>query len=305
MTNFIRILLFLALLAPLTLEAKNDSYIVYSVTGKVYVVENKDYQSVTKGSTLKSGQRLSVHKGSSLCLIDKIRQKMYACSFQKTETKAVEEVVRDVRNPSSLTEQYCRYLMKKVFDKSSSQRVMANTVMQTFGNSYRGQSEDQLFINSLLAALYRDSIRGSEWLHTATAFHNNNDSIDCALVPTDSSLANSDKIVPNAQYYLRITNNSSRILFCNVLYCSPDGNNVLMLPVDSAHSCSDTLIPPYSTIDFDETKYEFDGLLTKESFVIVATDVPVNFTLLLSSMTKKTTIGGEIKVFVTEKMYKY
>lgn len=304
MAKFIHILSFLALFVPLTLHAKTESYIVYSVMGKVHIVENQQYQSLTKGTTLKSGQCLSFRKGSSICLINRIRQKMYACAFQGTGTKTVDEIIRSVKSPNSLTEQYCRYLIRKMFDKSSSQHVMANTVMQTFGNSYRGQNEDQLFVNSLLDILGRESIKGNEWLKLTANPCNDKDSIDCNLVPIDSSFVSSDKLIPNTQYYLRIKNNSRRILFCNVLYCSPDGNNVLMLPVDSTNSCSDLLIPPYAAIDFDETKYEFDGQVSKECFVIVATDIPVNFTLLLGTLTKNATVGG-IDVFIKSKEFDY
>ena len=67
-----------------------------------------------------------------------------------------------------------------------------------------------------------------------------------------------------------------------VLDIDENGGKYLVLPVDEAALCAHLLVPPESTVSFTSEPFEFMDAKSKEAFLLVATEEPVDFSILMS-----------------------
>jgi hypothetical protein len=79
------------------------------------------------------------------------------------------------------------------------------------------------------------------------------------------------------------------------------GNKYLVLPVDSAATCAHLLVPPMSTISFKSDPFIFSDNPIKETFILMATQDPVDFSILMNPIKKGR--AKPIKLGVSRNIY--
>jgi hypothetical protein len=82
--------------------------------------------------------------------------------------------------------------------------------------------------------------------------------------------------------YIRVTNSTDDPLYVNVLDVDANGNKYLVLPVDEAATCSHLFVPGNSTVSFKAEPFEFSEPKSKETFLLIATEEPVDFSILMN-----------------------
>ena len=103
------------------------------------------------------------------------------------------------------------------------------------------------------------------------------DLIDCL----SGSLISQDVNI-NTSCFIRVRNNSDTPLYVNVNNIDEKGNKYLVLPVDAAALCAHLLVPANATVAFRSEPFEFVERQSKETFLLVATEEPVDFSILMS-----------------------
>ena len=109
-------------------------------------------------------------------------------------------------------------------------------------------------------------------------------SLELVDVETGLPLANSAK--RNTPCYVRVKNNTEETLYVNILNIDKDGNKYLILPMDEEATCSNLLVPANSTVGFKSEPFITPDMPSHDAFVLVATEEPVNFSIMMNPLTK-------------------
>ena len=76
------------------------------------------------------------------------------------------------------------------------------------------------------------------------------------------------------EVYFRVKNNSSKILYVNVIDVASNGEMAECLPIDDAQTLSHLLIPANCVIDLEDYPIELTYPLGTDNLVLVASEVP-------------------------------
>lgn len=276
----IKSLIILVVFMVLSSAIRAQTYTVYSVTGSAKLVNGKNTSLLQPRKQLSANSRLLIEPESAVTLLDEKNYKMYSFSAEGSHT--VKQLIDMTRSSvKKITKQYMSYLVKQLFTDASQQKVHPDTYMQVTATSYRSATSDSMLL-SRIAQLLPDEETPIENLlcKPETKIETDMD-VYFELISCDTGLAIDRDVKTNTGSYLRVHNGTDEIVYVNVLDIDENGNKYLVLPVDSAATCAHLLVPPMSTISFRADPFIFSEEPIKETFILVATEDPVDFSILM------------------------
>lgn len=272
----------LMILPLITVSAQQ--YTVYSVAGDVFVKENGREVRLKPRKTITAGTVLRIENESAVTVLDERNSKMF--SMTETGTSTAGKLIAGKKSSAkNLSKQYMGYLVKQLFASGSKQMSHPDTYMQSTATAYRSEAFDSLMLRSVAAAI-AECATGNGNAEKAFAVSGKQPSSDLdvsfELVSCDTGETLGRDVEGNTGCYVRVRNGTDELLYVNVLNIDASGNKYLVLPVDSASSCSHLLVPPMSTVAFKSEPMIFGDTASEESFLLVATEEPVDFSILMS-----------------------
>ena len=258
-----------------------DSFLVYSVIGNVKQTNGNKQIALAARTTIQSETRLTIGKESAVTVIDERNNKLY--SFTTTGTNSVKTLLAKAKGGKSLTKQYASYLVKNLFSKESSKLSHPSSYMQTAAAAYRSTATDSLLLNKIAYLKNEHHTNTVEEAIVQEQTHVIGDlDVRFELVSCLTGLPIGKEVEPNTSCYVKIYNNTKEALYVNILDIDEHGNKYLVLPVDDAALCAHLLVPAESTVCFTSEPFEFVEAKTKEAFLLVATEEPVDFCILMN-----------------------
>jgi hypothetical protein len=122
------------------------------------------------------------------------------------------------------------------------------------------------------------------------------DLIDCS---TGEPLG--EHIAPNTSCYLRVSNQTSELLYMNLLDIDRQGNKYLVLPMDAAATCAHLLVPAMSTVSFKTEPFIFGDEPSEETLLLMAVREPVDFSIVMDNI--KTGGKSTMRVGLNRRFY--
>lgn len=278
----IKKLVFLVVFLMMSSVTRAQTYTVYSVIGNAKVVNGKKTSSLQPRKLLNINSRLLIEPESAVILLDDKSNKMY--SFAAEGSHTVKQLIDMTRNSvKTISKQYMNYLVNQLFSDASQQMVHPDTYMQVTATSYRSSSNDSLLLTRI-SQLFPDQVGApiEELLCRPETKIETDMDVHFELISCDTGLAVDRNVKANTGTYLRVHNGTNEIIYVNVLDIDENGNKYLVLPVDSAATCAHLLVPPMSTISFRAYPFVFSDEPIKETFIMVATEEPVDFSILMN-----------------------
>ncbi len=293
----------LALAACLMLVAADgmaQKYVVYSVVGKAYVQRGGKYEPLSARKYITSKSRLKITDESAVTIIDEAKQKMF--SFTRTGENTVESLVALSANRiKNLTKQYMNYLVKQLFAGGRKKMIHPNAYMQVTGTSYRSGAADSLMATRIVRiAAEGTSPTGTteQQLFNLSNLIISDLDVRLELVDMNTGRALESTVSPNTACYVRIKNNTDEILYVNVLNIDSLGNKYMVLPMDEDATCANLLVPANATVGFKADPFITSDSPSIDTFVLIATESPVNFSILMNRIKPGQVGGTPIKVGV-------
>ncbi|MBP5507839.1 MAG: hypothetical protein J6Y23_08370 [Prevotella sp.] len=279
-------------------ETFADNYLVYSVIGDAKWYNGKNYVPLKQRDNINQQTILSIGKESSVVVINGKKGRMY--SLTTSGNNRVSTLLNKSNGGKSLSKQYMSYLVKQLFDKESLTLSHPSTYMQSSATSFRSTKKDSLLLNrlALLAGTVKDMGVEKSLTNVNTVIKGEYD-ISFDLVDCLSGSSIGHEVDINTNCYVRVKNNSGKPLYVNILNIDEKGNKYLVLPVDAAALCAHLLVPANSTVSFRSEPFEFVEPKSKETFLLVATDEPVDFSILMSP------IQGNGDHFIQSGLYRH
>jgi len=274
------ITMLLALLFASTIKAQ--TYTVYSVIGNARIVEGKKSIPLTARKQIDTKSRLYIGAESSVTILDEKNNKMF--SFSAEGTSSVGNLIEKASNRAkTISKQYMSYLVKQLFSDESQRMTHPDTYMQVTATSYRSATNDSMLINRIAESLPQT---GGLSIEQQLCKSDNNIKSDMdvkfELVSCDTGFEIKEFVERNTGSFVRVHNNTDFALYVNVLDIDEKGNKYLVLPVDEAATCAHLLVPPMSTVSFKSEPFIFSEDPMKETFILVATQEPIDFSILMS-----------------------
>ena len=262
--------------------ARAQTYTVYSVTGSAKVVNGKNTSLLQPRKQLNANSRLLIEPESAVTLLDEKSNEMYSFSAEGSHT--VKQLIDMTRNSvKAISKQYMSYLVKQLFSDASQQMTHPDTYMQVTATSYRSASSDSMLLSRIAQLFPGDEDTPIEKLLCGSDNKIETDmDVYFELISCDTGLAIDRNVKTNTGSYLRVHNGTDDIVYVNVLDIDENGNKYLVLPVDSAATCAHLLVPPMSTVSFRAEPFIFSEEPIKETFILVATEDPVDFSILMN-----------------------
>ena len=256
-------------------------YLVYSVIGDIQMVQNNKKVSLSARQTINSQTRIAIGKESAVNVLDEKNSKLY--SFTTPGTYTVAALIQDAKTPKSLSSQYVSYLVKQLFSKESHSLKHPDTYMQTTATSYRATSTDSLLLNKLSFIAQGNGINTVENALVDNKVYVIGDfDVWFELVSCTTGMPITKYVEKNTNCYVRVHNKSQIPVYVNILNVDEKGKKYLVLPVDEAALCSHLLVPAQSTVSFTSEPFQFADAHSKEAFLLLATEDPVDFSILMS-----------------------
>ena len=289
------------LMLILTSALQAQTYTVYSVIGNARIVEGKKSTPLQARKQINSDTRLLIGTESAVTLLDEKDNKMY--SFSTEGTYLVSQLINKYKNKSkSITKQYMSYLVKQLFSDDSQKMSHPDMYMQVTATSYRSATNDSMLLSRITQELpIRGGITTEQQLCSPDFDLKSDLDVYFELVSCDTGFSLNKQVKGNTGSYVRVHNDTDEALYVNVLDIDEDGNKYLVLPVDEAATCAHLLIPPMSTVSFKSEPFIFSDNPMKETFILVATQDPVDFSILMSPI--KSRKGKPIKLGVSRNFY--
>lgn len=278
-TKFISIIItVLTAVAPLS----GQTYTVFSVIGNTKVVQGRQAMPLEPRKQLNGRDRLIIEAESAVTLLDEKNNKMYF--FSSEGTQSVKELVEKASHRAkTISRQYMSYMVKQLFSKGSRQMSHPDTYMQVTAMSYRSASADSMLLSRLSQTLPQVVGKTAEEILCSEDNSIDGDmKVRFELVSCDTGRPITELVKPNTGAYVRVHNDTEEALYVNVLDIDQGGNKYLVLPVDSAASCAHLLVPPMSTVSFKSEPFIFSSDPVRETFILVATEEPVDFSILMN-----------------------
>jgi len=279
------ITLLLMLLFVSAVEAQ--TYTVYSVIGNARIVEGKKSIPLTARKQVDTKTRLYIGTESSVTVLDEKNNKMF--SFSAEGTSSVGNLIEKASNRGkSISKQYMSYLVKQLFSDESQRMSHPDTYMHVTATSYRSATNDSMLINRIAQSLPQTGGLSIEQQLCKSEINLESDmDVKFELVSCDTGFEIKDPVKKNTGSFVRVHNNTENALYVNVLDIDEKGNKYLVLPVDEAATCAHLLVPPMSTVSFKSEPFIFSEDPIKETFILVATQEPVDFSILMSPIQGK------------------
>lgn len=278
----IRSMIILGMLLSLFTVTGAQTYTVYSVIGNAKIVNGKNTSVLQPRNQLYANSRLLIEPESAVTLLDEKNNKMY--SFAAEGSHTVKQLIDMTRNSvKNISKQYMSYLVKQLFTDASQKMTHPDTYMQVTATSYRSVTNDSMLLNRI-AQLFpdKDGTPIEKMLCKPDTKIDTDMDVHFELISCDTGLAIDRNVKTNTGTYLRVHNGTEEIVYVNVLDIDENGNKYLILPVDSAATCAHLLVPPMSTISFKSEPFIFSEEPIKETFILIATEEPVDFSILMN-----------------------
>jgi hypothetical protein len=269
------------LMLTIGLCAQAASYVVYSVVGDVKIFDGKKNVTLTARKSVTDMSKLIIDAESAVTVLDEVHSKMY--SFTTPGTNTVKQLIAKAKAPKNLSKQYLSYMVKQLFSKESKNLSHPSTYMQATATSYRATSKDSFLLNKLEAIFMKRSGNSveSSLIQPQTKVESDLD-VRFELISCATGLPVDRNVDVATSCYIRVTNSTDDPLYVNVLDVDANGNKYLVLPVDEAATCSHLFVPGNSTVSFKAEPFEFSEPKSKETFLLIATEEPVDFSILMN-----------------------
>ena len=297
---FAGVMFFLLVFPNVLFAGTNNLYVIYSVIGNVYKINGNSKSNLRPRMQVESSTVIMIPKGCAISIIDRVGGKMY--SIAKIGTSDVGSLIQSVITPKSLSKQYMGYLIKQLFNQDTEKLVHPNAYMQSTATSFRSETKDSLFLESVCNLIKLREDKNVEQMlcdQNAILFTGYNVKFDIISCATDMPI--STTVAEGESCYLRICNKSTTPLFCNVVNIDSLSKKSLLLPIDSAVTCANLLVPENGEVDFKSEPFIFSSSKSKEAFLLFATEEPVDFSILLS---KKLSVSGRWTLFMPLGVYR-
>lgn len=271
------------LLALLFASAVNaQTYTIYSIIGNARIIEGKKSTPLTVRKQVDGKTRLYIGAESSVTILDEKNNRMF--SFSAEGLSSVGDLIEKAKNKAkTISKQYMSYLVKQLFSDESQRMIHPDTYMQVTATSYRSATNDSMLIHRIAQNLPQTGGLSIEQQLCETDNLLTSDlDVKFELVSCDTGFEIKDIVEKNTGSFVRVHNNTDEILYVNVLDIDEEGNKYLVLPVDEAATCAHLLVPPMSTVAFKSEPFIFSENPMKETFILVATPEPVDFSILMS-----------------------
>lgn len=269
----------LAIVLLTSSTVKAADYLVYSVVGTAKIYEGTKTVSLNARKTLTANSKLIIGKESAVTVLDETNSKMY--SFTAEGTNTVGSLLKAAKAPKSLSKQYLSYMVKQLFSKESKNLSHPSSYMQATATSYRATARDSFLLNRLASMSELPNAVESSLIQPKNLLSTDMD-VRFDLVSCETGLPVNSEVDVFTNCYVRVTNGTEEPLFVNVLDIDERGNKYLVLPVDEAATCAHLLVPARSTVAFKSEPFEFSEANSRETFLLVATEEPVDFSILMS-----------------------
>lgn len=296
--HWVVIIIGLAMLVGYCHTASAQKYLVYSVVGKAYLQQGSRFVPLPAHKYINKSSRLKITSESAVTILDEAKLKMY--SFTREGTNTITDLLDlSSKRTKSLTKQYMSYLMKHIFDPKVQKMTHPDAYMQVTGTSYRAESADSMFMARIVELLAEGTMPGGtpeqKITNPANKFISDYD-VTLELIDTQTGKPLNDEIAANTPCYVRVKNNTEEALYVNVLNVDNKGNKYLVLPMDEEATCSNLLVPSKCTVGFKSEPFITSDIPSKDSFLLIATDEPVNFSILMNDITAGQYKGSKIRV---------
>ena len=275
-----------------------QKYAVYSVAGKAYIEQGGKFVPLATRKYINKNSRLKITKESAVIILDEAKLKMY--SFTREGSSTVGELIDlSAKRTKSLTKQYMGYLVKQMFDSKTKKMAHPDSYMQVTGTSYRAGSVDSLFMARVVDIINSGTSPGAspekEIVNASNMFASDFD-VTLELVDPQTGKALPREIKPNTACYVRVRNNTNETLYVNVLNIDAKGNKYLVLPMDQEATCANLLVPASCTVGFKTEPFITSDVPSEDAFLLVATEEPVNFSILMDNITAGKLSGSKMRV---------
>ena len=292
-----RIISLLFFLIGVVAAISAQAYTVYSVIGTAEIIEGKSALPLKARKLIKAQTRLRIFPESSVTVLDEKSSKLY--SFSSEGTFSVKQLIeKSQKKTKNVSKQYMSYLVKQLFSSSSSQMTHPDTYMQVTATSYRSASTDSMLVARLSQMLQKKNDMTTEQFICSTSSPLDTDmDVSFDLVSCDTGFLVERQTPAGTACYVRVHNYSEEALYVNVLDIDDQGNKYLVLPVDSATACAHLLVPSLTTVSFTSEPFIFSDGQSAETFMLVATPEPVDFSILMGPIRggRKTMKSGFFK----------
>lgn len=275
-----------------------QKYAVYSVAGKAYIEQGGKFVPLAARKYINKNSRLKITKESAVTILDEAKLKMY--SFTREGSSTVGDLIDlSAKRTKSLTKQYMGYLVKQMFDSKAHKMAHPDTYMQVTGTSYRAGSADSLFmarvVDIINSGTSPDASPEKEIVNASNMFASDFD-VTLELVDPQTGKALPRDVKRNTACYVRVRNNTNETLYVNVLNIDAKGNKYLVLPMDQEATCANLLVPATCTVGFKTEPFITSDVPSEDAFLLVATEEPVNFSILMDNITAGKLSGSKMRV---------
>ena len=208
-------------------------------------------------------------------------------SLTRSGTGTVGDMVRSAsKSAKSLSARFISYVMKEITTSKSQKRLHPDTYLQATGSSFRSTQKDSVLLTTLCKKLpisdnsSAERLIFDEWTNIKSDLDVSFELISCL---TNTPIG--EDIAEETSCYVRVKNNTNDLLYVNVLNIDASGDKYLVLPVDEASLCAHLAVPAGSVISFIEDPFIFSGSSACETFMLVALQEPLDFSILMSPIT--------------------
>lgn len=262
----------------------SQEFTVYSVIGEVRVIENNVKNVLAPKKMLKATSGIVIAKESALTLLDEHNGMMY--SFTEVGQNTVGELVRQKKYSSkNLSRQYMNYLVKQLFTSGSSKMMHPNSYMQATASAYRSETRDSMLLSKIIEnirTVNTVNLNPEKALADPQTLLGSDMNVSFELISYDTGKPLDNNVKPNTSCYVRAHNGTDKMLYMNILNIDEHGNKYLVLPIDSAITCSHLLVPPMAMVSFKSEPIIFGEIKSNEAFLLVATEEPLDFSILMA-----------------------
>ena len=274
----------IGLILPILMLAQTlyaSYYLVYSVIGDVKLLKSSKSVTLSARRVIHSDSRLVLGKESAVTVIDELNSKLY--SFTTPGTHTVKSLLDQAKEGENPTKQYVSYLVKQLFSKESRALVHPSSYMQVAAVAYRSTSTDSLLLNKLsyMISGHQSPTVEEALLNPQTQVIGDLD-VRFELISCSTNQPLSKEVEKNTSCYVRAINETNHPVYVNIIDIDERGNKYLVLPVDKAALCAHLLVPARATVSFISEPFVFVEEKSKDAFLLVATEEPIDFSILMS-----------------------
>lgn len=280
-----------------------QKYVVYSVVGKAYISEAGKFVPLSSRKYVTSATRLKITSESAVTVLDESKLKMF--SFTRVGESNVGELVASVgKRTKNLSKQYMGYLVKQLFTSANKKMKHPDSYMQVTGTSYRADSKDSIMMARLVQIVETGTAPHGTAEQSLFSSENrivSDYAVAMDIVDVNTGVPVKNVVKTNTACYVRVKNDTDETLYVNVLNLDKSGNKYLVLPMDEEATCANLLVPAKSTVSFKSEPFITSDVTSDDAFVLVATEMPVNFSILMSPLQKGSFGNSSVKVGVVKK----